>query len=112
MAEPYIDTMYCELDDEKTQQVIAHIERTWRLGACRNCDGTFYQLLAQVTLRFSGRTDVVIDSRAYERPSAAIACTTCGEIRVVDLTVAGVYERNPPKPRPGREPAPRTGPYR
>lgn len=112
MAEPYIDTMYCELDDAKTQQLLGHLARTWRLGACRTCDGTFYQLLAPITLRFSGRVDVVIDSRAYERQSGTLVCTTCGEIRVIDLSVAGVYERDPPNQRPAREPGPRTGPYR
>jgi hypothetical protein len=110
-TEPLIDTSYCDLDDERIEQILSHVARTWRLGACRTCEGTFYQLLAQITLRFSSRTDVILDSRAYERQSAGLVCTTCGEIRILDLSVANVYER-----APSRKPVPdaptSTGPYR
>jgi hypothetical protein len=110
-TEPLIDTSYCDLDDERIEQILAHVARTWRLGACRTCEGTFYQLLAQITLRFSPRTDVILDSRAYERQSAGIVCTTCGEIRILDLSVANVYERAPSKRTPRAEGA-SSGPYR
>lgn len=110
-TEPFIDTSYCDLDDHLTEQVVAHVTRAWRLGACRTCDGAYYHLLAQATLRFSGRPEVVIDTSGHQRPCAALVCTTCGEVRVLDLTVANVYERAPSK-RPRPEGGPSVGPYR
>lgn len=112
MSEPYIDTAYSELSDEQTAHILEHLARTWKLGACRNCDGTYYQLLSQITLRFSGRIDVIIDSAGHERQCAALVCTTCGEVRAFDLTVASVFDRKPPTPRPGRQAAASAGPYR
>ncbi|MGE0400159.1 MAG: hypothetical protein AB7T06_25820 [Kofleriaceae bacterium] len=110
--EPFIDTMFCELTDEEANAILGHIRRTWRLGACRNCDGTFYQLLAQKTFNFTRSPEIMMDAKSHERPTACISCTTCGEMRFLDLTVAGLYERMPRRQRDKPAPGPTTGPYR
>ena len=100
ITEPIIDTTNSELPDSDMQIAIGFLKRVWKLGACRTCEGVHYELMALLNLRLHADMDTLSNGSAHKRPAATLVCSTCGEIRLLDLTVAGVAERMPPKDAP------------
>jgi len=103
----FFDTRASQIGPRGTQLILDHVERKWKLEQCRLCEGAEFEILAQVTLRYFDDTTVIASPNGAYRPTAAITCTTCGHVLLLDLFVAGVFQRERDEPEP-----PPAGPYR
>jgi hypothetical protein len=101
-----LDTSGSTIEPRKTEQIVDHVRRKWKLERCAICAGEDFAVFAQVTLRFLDDPNTLMSPNGVDRPSAAIVCTGCGHALVLDLLTAGVYRIRQP------DPAPPTGPYR
>jgi len=110
--DPVISTQYSELAYRDNERAIAFMKAVWKLGACRTCEGPLYELMGLVVLRMVGNINTMADSKAHKRPTASLTCVTCGEVRFLDLTVAGIHPVPPANPEVPRESGPSGGPFR
>lgn len=111
-VEPLINTEHSELSDREMQRAISFLRAVWKLGACRTCGHHHYELMAIVVQRLVGNIKTIADSKAHRRPSASLTCSTCGEIRFLDLSVAKIVAASPGNPERPREQGPSDGPFR
>src|SRR5258706_3976953 len=100
------DTTGSAIEPRKTDQIVDHVRRKWKLERCAICAGEDFAVFAQVTLRFLDDPNTIASPHGVIRPSAAITCTSCGHTLLLDLLVAGVYRIKEP------DPPPPDGPYR
>lgn len=89
-VQPLIDTQHSELSDREMQRAINFLRAVWKLGACRVCGNHRYELAAIVVQHVVGGVDVLADARARRRPTASLTCSSCGEVRFLDLSVAKI----------------------
>ncbi|MGE0400158.1 MAG: hypothetical protein AB7T06_25815 [Kofleriaceae bacterium] len=111
-VEPLISTEHSELSDRDMQRVVNYVKAVWKLGACRTCGHHHYELMAIVVLRPVGNLNTISDSKAHRRPAASLTCSTCGEVRFLDLAVAKIVPPSPGNPERPREQGPSGGPFR
>jgi hypothetical protein len=96
--EPVIRTEHSELSDRDMQRAINFLRAVWKLGACRVCGHHHYELMAVVVHRVVSDINTLADSRALRRPTASLTCSTCGEVRFLDLSVAKIVAPSPGNP--------------
>jgi hypothetical protein len=111
-VEPMISTEHSELSDRDMQRAIAFMRAVWKLGACRTCGNHYYELMAIIVQRMVGDINTISDSKAHRRPTASLTCSTCGEVRFLDLAVAKIVAPSPGNPERPRERGPSDGPFR
>ena len=111
-VEPLINTDHSELSERDMQRTIAFMKAVWKLGACRTCGHHHYDLMAIVVLRMVGNINTISDSKAHRRPTASLTCSTCGEVRLLGLSVAKIVAPSPGNPEGPREHGPSDGPFR
>ena len=107
--EPSFDVDGSAIDTFKTKQIIEWVRTRWKLDSCRVCGWHQFQILAQVTLRYTDSPNVLAGGNGPVRPCAGIVCTECGTVLLLDLLVAGVFRI---KKAPDEPPPPTSGPYR
>lgn len=111
-VEPVISTDHSELSDREMQRAINYLRAVWKLGGCRVCGGAHYELMAMVVVSLVGDLNTLHDGRAHRRPTAALTCSTCGEVRFLDLHVAKIVAATPGNPEVPRTRGPSGGPFR
>ena len=108
--EPLITQGYSELTDRETQRAISFLKAVWKLGACRTCGNAHYELMGLVVLRMVNDVEY-LSTNGHKRPTASVTCAACGEVRFLDLVIAGVRPRDPGNPH-GPQSGPSGGPFR
>lgn len=111
-VEPVFSTEHSELSERDMQRVIGYLRAVWKIGACRTCGGHHYDLMGLVVLRMVTSIQVLSDGKAHRRPTASITCSTCGEVRLLDLSIARIVDASPGNPEGPRERGPSDGPFR
>lgn len=111
-VDPMISSEHSELPERDMQRAIAFLRAVWKLGACRTCGGAHYELMAIVVQRMVDNINTLSDSKAHHRPTASLTCSTCGEVRFLDLSVAKIVPASPGNPEAPRERGPSGGPFR
>jgi hypothetical protein len=110
--EPIITYEHTELSDREMERAIAFMKAVWKLGACRTCGAVHYELMGVIVLRPVANINTISDSKAHRRPAVSLTCSACGEVRLLDLHVAGVVPASPGNPEAPREQGPSGGPFR
>ncbi|MBA3539117.1 MAG: spondin domain-containing protein [Deltaproteobacteria bacterium] len=87
--QPVFDESECQLEPVATQQIIEHVRSRWKLEKCVLCAGQEFAIHAQVTLRFEN-DPITLMGDGPQRPCAAILCSSCGYVLLLDLATIGL----------------------
>lgn len=78
------------LTQTQTNALIAHLNRTWTRPHCELCDTNQWDVAGYVSVSLTPNPATLQGGGPY-LPTAAMICKNCGNTRLVNLAIAGVY---------------------